>query len=70
MLLYRDEYYHKNTKEKNVIEVNIAKQRGGRTGTIKLAWQPKYQLITDRAIYQEDGTYDPKIFKNEKENEK
>ena len=65
MLLYRDEYYHKNTKEKNVIEVNIAKQRGGRTGTIKLAWQPKYQLITDRAMYQEDGTYDPKIFKNE-----
>lgn len=70
MLLYRDEYYHKNTKEKNVIEVNIAKQRGGRTGTIKLTWQPKYQLITDRAMYQEDGTYDPKIFENKKENEK
>ncbi len=53
MLLYRDEYYHKNTKEKNVIEVNIAKQRGGRTGTIKLVWQPKYQLITDISYIQD-----------------
>ena len=47
MLLYRDEYYDKETEEKNIIEVNIAKQRGGRTGTIKLAWVPQYQLIGD-----------------------
>jgi len=47
MLLYRDEYYDKETEEKNVIEINIAKQRGGRTGTIKLAWVPQYQLIGD-----------------------
>lgn len=67
LLLYRDKYYHADTKEPNVIEVNVAKQRGGRTGTIKLTWQPKYQLITDRAMYVEDGTYDPKIFKNKKE---
>lgn len=64
MLLYRDEYYHKNSKEKNVIEVNVSKQRGGRTGTIKLAWQPKYQLITDKALYVEDGSYDPNTFKH------
>lgn len=64
MLLYRDEYYHKNSKEKNVIEVNIAKQRSGRTGTIKLTWQPKYQLITDKASYVEDGSYNSDIFKH------
>lgn len=64
MLLYRDEYYHKKSKEKNIIEVNVVKQRGGRTGTIKLAWQPKYQLITDRALYSEDGSYNPNMFKD------
>jgi replicative DNA helicase len=64
MLLYRDEYYHKNCKEKNVIEVNIAKQRDGRTGTIKLTWQPKYQLVADKALYVEDGSYDPNTFKH------
>ncbi len=47
MLLYRDEYYNKDTDQKNTIECNIAKQRGGRTGTIKLAWKPEYQLIAD-----------------------
>ncbi|MFL0198863.1 DnaB-like helicase C-terminal domain-containing protein, partial [Clostridium sp. WILCCON 0269] len=64
MLLYRDGYYHKDSKEKNVIEVNIAKQRGGRTGTIKLVWQPKYQLITDKTLYDEDGIYNTDIFKH------
>lgn len=47
MLLYRDEYYNPNTQDARVIEVNIAKQRGGRTGVIKLGWQGDMQLITD-----------------------
>lgn len=34
MLLYRDEYYNKDSKEKWTIECDIAKQRGGRTGVI------------------------------------
>ena len=42
MFLYRDDYYNPETEEKNVAEVIIAKQRNGPTGTIKLAWQPKY----------------------------
>ncbi|KPU43015.1 replicative DNA helicase [Oxobacter pfennigii] len=45
LLFYRDEYYNKDTDDKNAIEVNVAKQRGGRTGTIKLHWQPEYQKI-------------------------
>ncbi|GAA0178197.1 replicative DNA helicase [Clostridium sediminicola] len=42
MFLYRDEYYDKETEDKNVAEVIIAKQRNGPTGTAKLAWIGQY----------------------------
>lgn len=38
MFLYRDEYYNKDTEDKNIGEVIIAKQRNGPVGTVKLAW--------------------------------
>jgi replicative DNA helicase len=38
MFLYRDEYYNKETEEKNVSECIIAKQRNGPVGTVKLAF--------------------------------
>ena len=38
MFLYRDEYYNKETEEKNVAECIIAKQRNGPVGTVKMAW--------------------------------
>ncbi|MCR5742777.1 MAG: replicative DNA helicase [Lachnospiraceae bacterium] len=40
MLLYRDDYYNKDTDKKNVAEVIIAKQRNGPIGTVELAWIP------------------------------
>lgn len=42
MFLYRDEYYNLDTEEKGVAEINIAKQRNGPTGLVKLAWLSKY----------------------------
>jgi len=42
MMLYRDEYYNKNTIEKNIIEVILAKQRNGPVGTAKLKFDPQF----------------------------
>ena len=38
MFLYRDEYYNKETEDKNIGECIIAKQRNGPVGTVRMAW--------------------------------
>ena len=40
--LYRDDYYDKETENKNVIEIIIAKQRNGPTGTVELAFLKEF----------------------------
>nr|QWK43463.1 DNA replication helicase [Egregia menziesii] len=42
IMLYRDEYYNKDTLEKNLIELIIAKHRNGPVGSTKLIFDPKY----------------------------
>lgn len=42
MMLYRDEYYNKNTSEKEIIEIILAKQRNGPVGSAKLKFNPQY----------------------------
>ena len=42
MFLYRDDYYNKESAEKDIAEVIIAKQRAGSTGTVKLYWMGNY----------------------------
>lgn len=48
MLLYRDEYYNKDTRDKGISEVIVAKQRNGPTGTVQLAWLAKYTRFANR----------------------
>lgn len=40
--LYRDDYYDKETENKNVIEIILSKQRNGPTGTVELAFVKEY----------------------------
>ena len=48
LFLYRDDYYNPDTKEKNVAECIVAKNRHGETGTVKLQWLPQYTTFSDR----------------------
>ena len=47
MFLYRDEYYNKETEEKNIGECIIAKQRNGPVGTVKMAWIGAHSKFAD-----------------------
>jgi len=40
--LYRDDYYDKETEAKNIIEIIIAKQRNGPTGTVELVFLKEF----------------------------
>lgn len=42
LFLYRDDYYHPDTKDKGLCEVNIAKNRWGPTGSLKLKFIKEY----------------------------
>ncbi|MGL5100965.1 MAG: replicative DNA helicase, partial [Fusobacteriaceae bacterium] len=43
--LYRDEYYNRDTEDKNTLEVTIAKQRNGETGLVKMKFFGDIQRI-------------------------
>ncbi|MFW9972666.1 MAG: replicative DNA helicase [Candidatus Odinarchaeota archaeon] len=42
MFIYRDEYYNKDSYDKGIAEINIAKGRNTGTGVIKLGWHGAY----------------------------
>jgi replicative DNA helicase len=55
MLVYRDEYYYgQESKNKGIVEINVAKQRDGETGVRNLAWQGSYIRIANL-----DNHHDP-----------
>ena len=47
LMLYREDYYDKNTAEPNVAECIVVKNRHGETSTVKLQWMPQFTTFTD-----------------------
>ena len=47
IMLYRDDYYNKNTEEPDIAELIIAKHRNGPIGLIKLNFSPKLTKFTN-----------------------
>lgn len=52
MFIYRDDYYNKDTEDKNQAEIIVAKQRNGPTGTVKLAWLPEFTKFKNLDLSQ------------------
>jgi replicative DNA helicase len=42
MFLYRDDYYNKESEQKNIVEIDISKQRNGPVGKVDLAFMKEY----------------------------
>ncbi|WP_078429573.1 replicative DNA helicase [Alkalihalobacterium alkalinitrilicum] len=54
--LYRDDYYDKESENKNIIEIIIAKQRNGPVGTVELAFVKEYnKFVNLERRYDEQG---------------
>ncbi|MGO4369351.1 replicative DNA helicase [Paenibacillus sp. MCAF20] len=45
--LYRDDYYDKQSSKKNIIEIIIAKQRNGPTGTVEVVFMKNYGKLVN-----------------------
>ena len=54
MFIYRDDYYNKDSKEPNVAEIIIGKQRNGPTGTVKLFFQKSQTRFESLAMGSND----------------
>ncbi len=58
LFLHREEYYNPETEDKNIAEVNIAKQRSGPLGTVKLAWLSEYTTFASLSRDAQGGRGD------------
>jgi replicative DNA helicase len=47
--VYRDEVYNKETEDKGIAELIVAKHRAGETATIRLAWLSEFTLFANLA---------------------
>jgi replicative DNA helicase len=58
ILLYRDEYYHRDSHERGIVEAIVAKQRQGATGTVKLQYTAETTAIHNLASTWDHGQDD------------
>ncbi len=47
MFIHREDYYDKETDQKNLAEIIVAKQRNGALGTVNLVWRGEYTRFID-----------------------
>ena len=59
LFLYRDDYYDKESENKNIIEIIIAKQRNGPVGTVQLAFAKEYSKFVNLERRFEDSQMPP-----------
>jgi replicative DNA helicase len=57
--LYRDDYYDKESENKNIIEIIIAKQRNGPVGTVQLAFVKEYNKFVNLERRFDDSMVPP-----------
>ncbi|GAC41414.1 replicative DNA helicase [Paenibacillus popilliae] len=50
-MLYRDDYYNRDSEKKNTLEVNFTKQRNGKLGTVELFYDRNCQRIYELNRY-------------------
>lgn len=56
--LYRDDYYDKESEKKGIIEIIIAKQRNGPTGTVELVFLKQFnKFVSLNRSHQEESTF-------------
>ncbi len=55
MFIYRDDYYNKDSKDQNIAEIIIGKQRNGPTGTVKLYFHKNQTRFESLALGSGDG---------------
>ncbi|MGN1403278.1 MAG: replicative DNA helicase [Ruminococcus sp.] len=53
MFLYRDAYYNKDCPTPNISECNVAKNRHGETGVVKLVWDGQFTRFSDAEMRSE-----------------
>jgi replicative DNA helicase len=53
--IYRDEYYNKESADRNVAELIIAKQRNGPVDTVRVRWDPSFTRFDNLAEGEYEG---------------
>ena len=49
IMIYRDEYYHPETKDRGIAELIVTKHRNGPVGTVKLLFEPQFTRFRNLA---------------------
>lgn len=49
LLLYRDDYYNPSSTDRGIIELAVAKNRHGKTGTVRMLFAPAFSLFRNLA---------------------